>query len=108
MSGIPEIDPQTLALRLGPANPPLVLDVREPWELEIAALPNSLTIPLGTIPRRVDDIPHDRPIAVLCHHGARSAQATVWLLTHGFADVVNIGGGIDAWSRLVDPAVPRY
>jgi rhodanese-related sulfurtransferase len=103
-----EIDPVGLSERLASEDPPIVLDVREPWELEISALQGVLGIPLGELTRRVAEVPSDRPIAVMCHHGGRSAQATMWLRQQGFARAMNVSGGIDAWSRQVDPTVPRY
>ena len=91
---------------------PLVLDVREPWELQTAsARPDSLDLvhmPMQTIPARLQDLPRDRPIACLCHHGGRSAQVTQFLNNQGFEQAVNIAGGINAWSAEVDPSVPRY
>jgi rhodanese-related sulfurtransferase len=103
-----EIDPSTLKDRLASDDPPLVLDVREPWEIDIAALPDVLPIPLHELAGRVADVPRDRPVAVMCHHGGRSAQATAWLRQQGFARVMNVAGGIDAWARTIDPSVPRY
>ena len=103
-----EIDTITLKDRLASAGPPVVLDVREPWEVEIAVLPEVLAIPLHELVGRVQDVPRDRPVAVMCHHGGRSAQATAWLRQQGFARVMNVAGGIDAWARTVDPSVPRY
>ena len=103
-----EIDAADLKDRLSSDEPPVVLDVREPWEIEIAALPDVLPIPLGQLVAKVADVPRDRPVAVMCHHGGRSAQATAWLRQQGFARVMNVAGGIDAWARTVDPAVPRY
>ena len=103
-----EIDAITLMDRLGTDDPPVVLDVREPWEIEIAALPDILAIPLHELVGRVQDVPRDRPVAVMCHHGGRSAQATAWLRQQGFARVMNVAGGIDAWARTVDPSVSRY
>ena len=103
-----EIDPSSLKERLASAEPPVVLDVREPWEIGICALPGILAIPLGELVVRVVEVPPDRPVAVMCHHGSRSAQATAWLRQQGFERVMNVAGGIDAWSRRVDPAVPRY
>jgi rhodanese-related sulfurtransferase len=103
-----EIEVATLHDRLGSAVPPLLLDVREPWEIEIAAIDGALNIPLNELPRRAGELPADRPLAVMCHHGGRSAMATGWLREQGYARAMNVAGGIDAWSRLVDPAVPRY
>lgn len=85
-----------------------VLDVREDEELAIARLPGALHIPLQELPQRLAEVPRDTPLAVLCHHGMRSAMATRWLMQQGHADVANIDGGIDAWSCLIDAGVPRY
>ncbi|WP_294769131.1 rhodanese-like domain-containing protein [uncultured Rhodoferax sp.] len=91
---------------------PLVLDVREPHELAVARVRDDgvevLAIPMGTIPARLAELDATRPIACLCHHGARSMQVAMYLQSHGFAQVANIAGGIDAWSAERDPAVPRY
>jgi len=103
-----EIDPLALKRRLESDNPPVILDVREPWELEIAAVDGALAIPLGELPRRVSEAPRDRPVAAMCHHGGRSASATAWLRAQGFDNVMNVVGGIDAWARLVDPELKRY
>jgi len=103
-----EIDPVALKERLASDDPPAILDVREPWELEIGAIDGVLAIPLGELPNRVGEVPRDRPLAVMCHHGGRSARATAWLRQQGFAKAMNVAGGIDAWARLVDPRVPRY
>jgi rhodanese-related sulfurtransferase len=86
----------------------VVLDVREPQELAVAALDDVVHIPMAQIPRRVAELPRDRDIVVLCHMGARSERVTAFLRASGFARAVNLAGGIDAWSREIDPAVPRY
>jgi rhodanese-related sulfurtransferase len=103
-----EIDTLTLKERLDGENPPAVLDVREPWELEIASLDGALSIPLGELPRRMAELPKDRPLAVMCHHGGRSAQATAWLRNQGFDGAMNVAGGIDGWARTIDPTLSRY
>ena len=103
-----EIDTLTLKERLDGDNPPVVLDVREPWEVDIASIDGAVTIPLGEITRRVDELPRDRPLAVMCHHGGRSAQATAWLRNQGFDHATNVAGGIDAWALSVDPTLSRY
>lgn len=91
---------------------PLVLDVREPWEVALASVrPDGFELaamPMHTVPLRLADLDAERPVAVLCHHGGRSMQVAAFLAHHGFRHVANISGGIDAWSREVDPAVPRY
>jgi len=103
-----EIDPATLRDRLQSDEPPAILDVREPWEVEIASVDGAFNIPLERLPGRVKEVPGDRAVAVMCHHGARSAQAAAWLRQQGFPRVMNVAGGIDAWARLIDPDVPRY
>jgi rhodanese-related sulfurtransferase len=87
---------------------PVVLDVREPWEVQTAALPQGVSIPMREIPARFDELDADQPVVVLCHHGARSMQVAYFLEHQGIAQVHNLTGGIDAWSVLVDPTVPRY
>ena len=95
----------------GPGQP-LVLDVREPQERALASVaPDGLevlSIPMGVIPVRIHELPADRPIACLCHHGARSMQVALFLQSRGFEDLANIAGGIDAWSLDRDPAIARY
>jgi rhodanese-related sulfurtransferase len=103
-----EIDTQTLKQRLDGANPPALLDVREPWEHDIVAVDGSIHIPMGDVPRRVAELPRDKPLAVMCHHGGRSAQVTAWLRNQGFDNAMNVAGGIDAWARLVDTSLSRY
>jgi len=88
--------------------PHRVLDVREPWEVEICAIDGALHVPLADLPGRLDELPADRPIVVLCHHGGRSARAVGFLRSKGFASAVNLGGGIDAWALRVDRAMARY
>ncbi|WP_343590390.1 rhodanese-like domain-containing protein [Paracidovorax wautersii] len=94
------------------AGRPLVLDVREPWELQTASVAaegfDLLTIPMGSVPDRLAEIDASRPVACLCHHGMRSLRVAAFLEHHGFERVANISGGIDAWSQERDPAVPRY
>lgn len=85
-----------------------VVDVREPWEAEIAKIEGALLVPLGEFAARAKELPRDKPILIHCHHGGRSMQATLWLRRNGFSRVSNVAGGIDAWSREIDPAVPRY
>lgn len=102
------VNASELAAWLGRADAPVVLDVREPWEVATASLPGSITIPMREIPARLAEIPADRIIVCLCHHGMRSAQVAVFLERQGYADVCNLTGGIDAWSRDVDSSVPTY
>ena len=85
-----------------------LLDVREPWEVERAAIQGAICIPMGAVPGSVKDLHAQQPIVVVCHSGVRSLQVAQYLADMGFEQVFNLAGGIDAWSRDVDPAVPRY
>ncbi len=85
-----------------------VLDVREPWEVEICRLPDSINIPLALLPGQLGTLPRDGTLVVLCHHGMRSEQAVHWLRANGVANAVNLTGGIDAWARLIDPSMRIY
>lgn len=91
---------------------PLVLDVREPHELAVARVQEEglevMAIPMGIIPVRLAELDATRPIACLCHHGARSMQVAMFLQSRGFSQVANIAGGIDAWSVERDPRIARY
>ena len=95
---------------------PLVLDVREAWEfhtagvrpLNAAAAFDVRSMPMQDIPTRLAELPVDRPIACLCHHGIRSQHVARYLEQNGFEQVVNIAGGISAWSAEADPSVPQY
>jgi rhodanese-related sulfurtransferase len=112
---IDQVRPQDLAAWLDSVRPfgtPVVLDVREPHELQMASVRADgftlLTIPMGVIPPRLNELDPQQPIACLCHHGGRSMQVASFLKGRGFAHVANIAGGINAWSAEVDPTVPRY
>lgn len=99
--------PEVQAL-LASATPPQFLDVREAWELETAAVAGATHIPMGEVPRRLSELDPTRPLVVMCHHGRRSAQVGMLLERNGFAEVINLAGGIAAWSDLVDPSIPQY
>ncbi len=112
---IAHVSPTELAAWLQAAagnEPPVVLDVREPWELQTASVrPDGFTlvaIPMNDIPARLAELDPGTPVACLCHHGARSMRVASFLAQNGFGQVANISGGIDAWSASLDPAVPRY
>ena len=91
---------------------PLVLDVREPWELQTASVAADgfelVAIPMGSLPERLAELDASRPVACLCHHGMRSLRVAAFLEHQGFERVANISGGIDAWSQERDAGVPRY
>ena len=102
----PEIDVLTASRQLQEGA--LLLDVREPVEIAAVALPGSLHMPMREIPARYAEIPADRPVLVLCHHGGRSARVTQFLRAQGLENVTNVAGGIDAWALQVDRTLPRY
>jgi rhodanese-related sulfurtransferase len=88
---------------------PLLLDVREPWEVQTASIAGAVAMPMGEVTSRAHaELDPDQPIVVVCHHGMRSLSVTMWLRNQGFEHVQSLAGGIDAWSRAIDPAVPRY
>ena len=103
-----EIDAATLSDELGSESPPVLLDVREPWEAAIAAITGSTLIPLGELGGRVGELDPAASVVVYCHLGVRSEYAARLLAGAGFARVRNLAGGIDAWSRTVDATVVRY
>ena len=86
----------------------LLLDVREPDELEVASIAWAKTIPMGDVPVRIDELPKNKPIAVLCHGGTRSGKVTKFLNENGYPNAVNVAGGIRAWSNEIDSSVPQY
>jgi rhodanese-related sulfurtransferase len=88
--------------------PHYLLDVREPHELAIGAIENAHHIPMGEIPARIGEIPSGEPVVVMCHHGSRSLQVVNFLRRSGRSKVLNLEGGIDAWSSQIDGAVARY
>lgn len=86
----------------------VLLDVREPWELSVARLDPCLAIPMGEVSRRLVEIPRDIPVCVMCHGGVRSARIAKLLRDEGFSRVLNVSGGIAAWSSEIDSSVPAY
>ena len=105
----PEITPRELLHLRQLPKPLVVLDVREKWEYDTAHLADTMLMPMGDVPSRAHaELDPDEPVIVLCHHGARSLNVTMWLRQQGFEQAQSLAGGIDAWSRSVDPSVPRY
>jgi rhodanese-related sulfurtransferase len=85
------------------------IDVREPWEFATAQIAGSVPMPMGDVPARAhQELDPDERLVILCHHGVRSMNTTVWLRNQGFEQAQSLRGGIEAWSSEVDPAVPRY
>jgi rhodanese-related sulfurtransferase len=87
---------------------PLLLDVREPWEVEKARIAGAVHVPMRDVPARLGELDQDREVVAFCHHGGRSLQVAAFLEKQGFGRVHNLTGGVDAWSKTVDPAVPVY
>jgi len=108
-SMVESLSPAEVARRIrSGAGSPVLLDVREPVEREYARIDPSLHIPMQEVPARLAEIPKDRPLVVYCHSGTRSAMVAGFLERQGYRGVANLDGGIDAWSREVDPEIPRY
>lgn len=89
-------------------NLPVILDVREPWELDVCSLSDTHNIPMGQIQNRVDELNKDRGLVIMCHHGIRSQRVALFLQQQGFANIYNLAGGIDAWAKQVDPQMAKY
>jgi len=105
---IPTMSAPELKRKMDACEPFELIDVREPFEYEIARIDGAKLIPLGEIAERVNELQRERPIVVHCHSGQRSARAVRLLQQRGFANLYNLEGGIDAWSDQIDPSVPKY
>jgi len=105
---VPEITCVDLKKRIDAKKPFVLIDVREPHEFQISRIPGSTLIPLGDVPKRWQEIPSDQEIIIHCKAGVRSAKALIFLQQQGYQNLLNLKGGIDAWSEEVDPSLPRY
>ncbi len=103
-----EITPTEVQSQMASGNAPILLDVREPAELQMASIAGVVHIPMGEIPARARELDPEKHIVVLCHHGVRSLNVTYWLRQQGFDKAQSMRGGIDRWSREVDTKVPTY
>jgi rhodanese-related sulfurtransferase len=103
-----EITVQELKSRRDRGEQPLVLDVREAWELQLASIPDVVHVPMNQIPARFGEFARDAETIVMCHAGGRSMRVAHFLVSQGFTNVSNLAGGIAAWSEAVDATVPRY
>ena len=105
-----QITPAQLAEWLGEKEraKPVLLDVREAWEVQTCAMPGITHIPMRDIPARAAELDEDADIVCICHHGMRSMQVAAFLERQGYANVYNLTGGVDAWASEVDPAMPKY
>lgn len=107
---IKQISPAELAAWLADKSreQPVLLDVREPWEHDKARIAGSQLVPMGQIAARIAELSKADEIVSICHHGGRSMQVAAFLEKNGFSKLHNLAGGIDAWSRIVDPSIPIY
>lgn len=105
---VPEITARDLSARLKGPNPPLLVDVREQNEWRVCRIPGAELRPMSQIQSWITDLDPAAELVLHCHSGVRSYQVAAYLKGLGFKDVKNLRGGIDAWSRDVDPSVPRY
>jgi rhodanese-related sulfurtransferase len=104
-----EISVEAVKQKLDQGESFLLLDVREPWEFETARIEGAKLMPMGDVPSRAhQELDPDDAIVVVCHHGVRSMNVTAWLRQQGFEKAQSMRGGIDAWSRQIDPIVPVY
>lgn len=104
-----EITPEEVKRKVDAGETFTLLDVREPWEFETARISIAKLMPMGDVPSRAhQELDPDEGIVVLCHHGVRSMNVTVWLRQQGFEKAQSMRGGINEWSRSVDPTVPMY
>lgn len=88
--------------------PPVLLDVREGWEVELCSLPGALHIPMGLVPSRTAELDPASALVVICHHGMRSMQVAMFLERQGYGTLYNLTGGVAAWADEVDPSMHRY
>ena len=105
---IREISVGELKARRDRGEKPLVIDVREDWELKLASIPGVVHVPMNQLPARLGEFQRDAEMIVMCHAGGRSMRVAQFLVNQGFTDVANLAGGISAWSEAVDATVPRY
>jgi rhodanese-related sulfurtransferase len=108
LAAMREISPRDYVSLTDAGQNPFLLDVREGWEVALAAVPGAVHIPMGEIPDRLDQIPKDRMVVVMCKVGGRSMNVARFLAAKGHTDVVNLAGGILAWASDIDPTLATY
>jgi rhodanese-related sulfurtransferase len=111
MPAVLEISPAEAKTRLSGSNKTALLDVREPEECAVARLTTAEYIPMSLVPaalQRLETLAAEGDLLVLCHHGVRSLQVVLWLREQGLENCYSVAGGIDRWSRELDPGIPRY
>lgn len=102
-----EMEPHDLKAALEAGENVIVVDVREPWEFQMGHLAGATNLPMSQLGSRLDDLDVENEHVLYCHHGVRSLHATRVLAQRGFR-VRSLSGGIDRWSELIDPSIPRY
>lgn len=105
---VPSLTVQELKQKMDARDPFILIDVREQWEYDVARIPGSQLLPLGELEARMAELPREGILVIQCHSGGRSEHGARLLQQAGFANVYNLEGGIEAWSRDIDPTVPRY
>jgi rhodanese-related sulfurtransferase len=111
MQSVTEISPAEAKNRLNDSNKTVLIDVREAEECALAHLESAEYIPMSSVPaalQRLQTLAESADLLVLCHHGVRSLQVVAWLRQCGLKNCCSVAGGIDRWSREIDPAIPRY
>ena len=103
-----EISVAELKARRDRGEHPLIIDVREGWELQLASIPGVVHVPMNELPGRLSEFARDAETIVMCHAGGRSLRVAHYLSNQGFTNVANLSGGISAWSESVDATVPQY
>jgi rhodanese-related sulfurtransferase len=106
-----EMSPQQVRESITAGEKFCIIDVREPWEFQTAAIAGSNLVPMGEVPTRIQELEAQAdtsPLLVICHHGVRSLNVVHWLRQQGLENCTSLTGGIDQWSRDVDTSVPRY
>ncbi len=106
-----ELSPQEVKFRLKDENEAILIDVREPEEFALSRIDGARLIPMQCVPaelQRIEGMADEAALMVICHHGVRSLQVVSWLREHGVENCFSLAGGIDRWSREIDPSVPRY
>jgi len=107
---IAQLEPRDLAAwRNDPSREaPVLIDVREPWEYSTCHIEGSQLMPLQSVPSRVEEIPTDKDVVLICHHGNRSQRVAQWLEQAGYTRLFNLRGGVEGWASDVEPTMPRY
>ncbi len=106
-----EISPQEARSRLESGRGNILIDVREPEEFALAHIESAELVPMQSVPaqlQKLEGLADEHDLLVVCHHGVRSLQVVSWLRAHGVENCFSVLGGIDRWSREIDPEVPRY